>query len=528
MGTVSVSEDRNSALPRTPLEQPQPPRSLMSSLLTGMGALGLSLGCERGASFVANVLAARLAGAASFGAYSLALTTANNVATYAGAGIGTTANRFVGQFPEGTAGYRKLLRALALIATVSATIAAAFLWAGAAPLARGLLHNSSLAGPLKVAALSAAGMILLECCRGLLIGQRSHRLMVALSGMVGAGLLLAIPATARFGASAMLAGQACAVTAAVAVCAFLIFRSLGPHVFAAADTEAGPSVWRVWRFGLVQLGEIVGLNAAGWWVAALVARSDASLQQMAFFAIANQLRNVSTLVPSLVGQTSFAMLTEESGASFGGSDRVFAVSSMIASLLATICAGSALAILPLVFRYLYGSAYQGAGLASALAIIIVVIHMGTAPAASRITILSLRVSGIINLFWAALVFALGSGFVSRGGAAAAAASFLAAHVVSMLLVLFWLRTRGALPAAVVAVSGVNFGIASIFLGLTWLRHSNTIAVAPTSILYIAITAAGAAAVWQTGRIFHCFPRTLRWSDVRMLATRAAARGRGQQ
>src|SRR5581483_2849287 len=203
---------------------------------------------------------------------------------------------------------------------------------------------------------------------------------------------------------------------------------------------------------------------------------------MAFFAIANQLRNMSTLVPGLVGQTSFAMLTEESGASFCGSDRVFAVSSMTASLLSTICAGSVLTILPFVLRFLYGSAYQAAGLASALAVIIVVIHMGTAPAASRITILSLRVSGIINLIWAGLVFALGSGFVSRGGAAAATARFLAAHVVSMLLVLLWLRARGALPMAVTVVSTVNVCITLGFLALAWLRDSQVIALAPATIL----------------------------------------------
>lgn len=146
---------------------------LVTSLLTGMGALGISLGFERGASFLSNVLAARLAGPSVFGAYSLALTTANNVASYAGAGIGTTANRFVGQYRVGSSGYRSLLRVLAIVSASSAAIAALILWVGATPLANVLLRNTKLSGPLKIAALSAAGFILLECCRGLLIGQRS-------------------------------------------------------------------------------------------------------------------------------------------------------------------------------------------------------------------------------------------------------------------------------------------------------------------------------------------------------------------
>ncbi len=65
-------------------------------------------------SFLANIAAARLGGAHVFGAYSVAMTTANNVASYAGAGIGTTANRFSGEYPYGGGGYRGLLRTLAL------------------------------------------------------------------------------------------------------------------------------------------------------------------------------------------------------------------------------------------------------------------------------------------------------------------------------------------------------------------------------------------------------------------------------
>ena len=524
MQTATVSKDPSDAeLLKAPPATGER-RPLVESLLTGMGALGVSLGCERGASFLSNVLAARLAGAAAFGAYSLALTTANNVAVYAGAGIGTTANRFVGQFPQESPGYRRLLRALALIACSSAALAAVVLWIGARPLAISLVHNAKLAGPLRVAALSAAGFILLECCRGLLIGQRSYRWLVTLSAMVGAGLLLAIPATARFGAAPMLAGQAAAVTIAVAITGWLIFRSLGAKTLTIAP-QNGPSVWRVWRFGLVQLGEIIGLNAAGWWVAALVARSDPSMTQMAFFAIANQLRNVSTLVPSLVGQTSFAMLTEESGAGFGGSARVLTVSSMIASLLAAACAGGAMTLLPFVLHGLYGSAYRGAELAAAIAIATVVIHMGSAPTASRITILSLRDSGIINLIWSGFVFAVASRFIGQAGAAAAAATFLAAHLLSMILGLAWLRWRAALPSGVLAASALNLVVAAGLLSVAWLRYSSAISAFSACLASAAFTALAICMVWRLGCICHSFPAKLRWTDLRSGLERVTRRVR---
>lgn len=496
--------------------KPPAGRPLISSLLTGMWALGVSLGFERGASFLSNVLAARMAGPGAFGAYSLALTTANNVAGYAGAGIGTTANRFVGQYPMGTHGYRSLLRVLTVVSIASAAIAALLLWVGASPLARVLLRNAKLSGPLKIAALSAAGFILLECCRGLLIGQRSFSTLLLLSLMVGAGLVVVVPSTARFGALPMLGGQAAAVLLAVLVVCWLIYRRAGSRPFLAVNGGSGPSVWGVWRFGLIQLSGVMGLNAAGWWVASLVARGDPSLTQMAFYAIASQLRNVATLVPSLVGQTSFAMLTDEGGMDFGGSDRVLAVSSVFASLLGALCAGAAVAVLPWVLRYLYGSAYRGAELASSIAIATVLIHMGSAPAAYRLTIVSLRITGIVNLFWAVLVLASGSWFVPGGGAVAAVASFFAAHVVSMILVLIWLRRRRVLPPIVIGLSALNLLIASGLLGLSWLRASNGLHPAPAAAACLALTGAAVCYLWRVGQSRGFLSSRVNWADLKSL------------
>ena len=493
-------------------------RPLVTSLLTGMGTLGVSLGFERGASFLSNVLAARLAGPGVFGAYSLALTTANNVASYAGAGIGSTANRFVGQYPVGSSGHRRLLRVLAVVSASSAAIAALILWVGATPMASLLLRNAKLGGPLKIAALSAAGFILLECCRGLLIGQRSFPTLLLLSVLVGAGLVIAVPSTARFGALPMLGGQAGAVLVAVLLVSWLIYRSAGSQPVPAIDDGTGPSVWGIWRFGLVQLSGIMGLNAAGWWVASLVARQDPSLTQMAFYAIASQLRNVATLIPSLVGQTSFAMLTEEGATDFGGSDRVLAVSSVFASLLGALCAGAAITILPWGLRYLYGNAYQRAELASSIAIATVLIHMGSAPAAYRLTIVSLRVTGIVNLVWAVFVLAAGTWLIPGGGAVAAVESFFAAHVLSMILVLVWLRRHCALPPVIIGVSILNLFTASALLTISWLRSSNGMEPATAVMASAAVTGTAAFCLWRVGRAYGI-------ADLQSLLTRSWGRAK---
>jgi hypothetical protein len=239
---------------------------------------------------------------------------------------------------------------------------------------------------------------------------------------------------------------------------------------------------------------------------------------MAFYAIASQLRNVATLIPSLVGQTSFAMLTEEGATDFGGSDRVLAVSSVFASLLGALCAGAAITILPWGLRYLYGNAYQRAELASSIAIATVLIHMGSAPAAYRLTIVSLRVTGIVNLVWAVFVLAAGTWLIPGGGAVAAVESFFAAHVLSMILVLVWLRRHCALPPVIIGVSILNLFTASALLTISWLRSSNGMEPATAVMASVAVTGTAAFCLWRVGRAYGI-------ADLQSLLTRSWGRAK---
>src|SRR5271170_881583 len=97
-------------------------------LLSGAMALIFATGMERGFGFLANILAARIGGASTFGGYSLAVTTANNISTYAAGGIGSTAARFSGKYPQGSRGYSTLSRVLIVVSLTSAAIAALGLW----------------------------------------------------------------------------------------------------------------------------------------------------------------------------------------------------------------------------------------------------------------------------------------------------------------------------------------------------------------------------------------------------------------
>ena len=202
------------------------PGHVTKHLISGTSALGLGIVIERGLGFFANVLAARLGGAATFGAYSLAISTANNISTYAAGQIGSTAARFSGKYQHGTPGYTTLARALTVVSLVSALIGAVGLWFGAAPIAH-LLGKASLTTLLRWAALSAAGIIVLECARGFFVGQRRLAALVLLSLIVGVGMVSLLPLAATMHSPIrMIVSQGAITTAAVVLC-LLLARPLG-------------------------------------------------------------------------------------------------------------------------------------------------------------------------------------------------------------------------------------------------------------------------------------------------------------
>jgi O-antigen/teichoic acid export membrane protein len=465
------------AAPQSPLAAPPEPNRQASAarrIVTASYALGVATMLERGLGFTANFLAGRIGGAGVFGAYSLALTTANNIAGYAGGGIGSTATRFSGEHPKGTEAHGTLVRSLAVISMASALLATILLTAGAGPLARVLLHNPQLTNLLRWAALSAGAMVLLECCRGLFIGQREFPSLLLLSSLVGVGLVIGIPTMARISPEAMVMAQAGAVLLAVGVCGVVIFRRLPRSAERSAGSAGmGSMVRQIWRFGLVQLAGIVGLNAAGWWVASLVARADISLVEMGLFAAASQFRNMAAMAPGLLTQSSYGMLAERSRDGAPVHEHVLTLCSLGAGFSAVAIGGSLMLMLPWLLPLTYGASFRLGVLPASLALATAIVHMSSAPASARLTIRSLRAAGFINGLWAVLVVVLATEFISKGGAAAAMAIYLGTHLVSAVLVLAALRRSEPLPAGLVTMSAILFLTAVALALLAWWRASDS-------------------------------------------------------
>lgn len=514
-----------------PSSQPEPeatvPPHVAKHLIHGTSALGLGVMIERGMGFLANILAARFGGASTFGTYSLAITTAMSISTYAAGGIGATAARFSGKYPRGGPGYSTLARVLLIVSVVSAALAALGLLLGAAPIAH-LLHKDSLTTVLRWAAFSSAGIILLECARGFFVGQRRLTALILLSVIVGIGMVTLLPlAAAAKNPIRMIICQGAITTAAVMVCLSLA-RPLGLLTPTPAAGEAplafAPMLKEVWSFGLVQLAGLIGINLAGWWVTSLVARSDTTLVQISFLAIANQLRNIVGLAPSLLTESSYSTMSDREGPESKTPDKVMAVCTFASTAASLLLSAIGILIVPWGLSLLYGKSYGAAAATTAIALAIAVVHMGNAPAAARLTILSIRTTGVINTIWAIFVGGVGTAFLLHGGSAwKAMVIYLAGHVVSAAMVLIALKTHNAIPRGMMAV--VTTGtLTSILLALmAFLRSQNPQLELPLTGAMFAVAAVGLWLLFTLGSKYNWLPSR---ENVNRLTSAIARKARG--
>jgi O-antigen/teichoic acid export membrane protein len=470
------------------------PRHVTRHLLKGSFALGFSVSVERGMGFIANILAARLGGAQTFGAYSLAISTANNISTYAGGGIGSTAARFSGKYPRGGAGYSTLARALAVVSLFSAVIAATGLWLGAGPIAH-LMQKPTLTGLLHWTAISAVGIILLECARGFFIGQGRLPALVLLSLIVGSGMVLLLPfAALSHNPVRMIVLQGAITTSAVVVC-LLLAKRLGLLSPEGSGTALPllPMLREVWGFGVVQLGGLIGVNFAGWWLTTLLARSDTTLVQMSFFAIASQLRNIAGLAPSMLTESSYAVMGEREGQASNTPQQVMALCTFASAAGAFVLAGLGIVATPLALRLMYGRGYTAAASAVVMALAVAVVHMGNAPAAARLSIVSIRAVGVINTVWAVFVAIAATLFLLHHGSAwKAMAIYLGAHLLSSGLVLVMLYRKDHIPEGMAGVYYLASGTAAALAALAALRIAHP---QQTWVITAGMTALFAVVTW---------------------------------
>jgi hypothetical protein len=328
-----------------------------------------------------------------------------------------------------------------------------------------------------------------------------------LSLAVGIGMVALIPfAAMSHNPTRMIILQGVITTSAVVVC--LVFaRPLG---LVASDDSGPPLAFlpmlkEVWTFGSIQLAGLIGVNFAGWWLTTLVARSDTTLVQMSFFAIASQLRNIAGLGPSMLTESSYAVMADPEAVS-STPQHVMALCTYASTFAAYLLAAIGIVFAPWVVQLIYGRGYSGAVVTVIFALSVAVVHMGNAPASARLSIVSIRALGVINTVWAIFVAATATIFLLHGGSAwKAMAVYLAGHVLSSTMVLFKLSTRDHIPAGMLSVFSISVvsAIALALLASFRLFHSqHTILL---SIAMLGLAVGTTAFLWLSGRRHNWLP-----------------------
>ena len=175
-------------------------------------------------------------------------------------------------------------------------------------------------------------------------------------------------------------------------------------------------------------------------------------------------------------------------------DQVLAVCAFFSTMISFALAGAGMLLTPWILRLIYGRSYTLASAATVLSLATAVVQMGNGPAAARLTIVSIKSTGVINTVWAISVAAAATLLLLHGGTAATAAAIIfGAHVLSAALVLLVLRRKSAVPSGMLSLFLVSTG-ASILLSVLTVSvgqmPSNALRLALAGLATFAFAAAG--------------------------------------
>jgi O-antigen/teichoic acid export membrane protein len=460
--------------------------SLRNFLVHGVFNLAAATLIERALGFVANFTTARIAGPTVFGAYSVVISTANLFSTYAGADIGSTANRFAGQYPIGSTGYIKLIRHLLIVSSVSCLLATSLMFFGAPMLAGTILKAPQLEIALKWAAFSTGLTIVGTCCRGLFIGHRNFKSLLITCSLAAVGLVALLPMAAHIGVVAMVKAQIIATGMAIGAAGGIIWRLTRQSVHCASTEQNGPKLSTIAGFGLAQIGAVACISIASWWASVLLIRSDPSFVQMGFYSVSNQIRGVIAIGPTMLGQVAYSILTKESGSKYGGPKRITQIATYLNILFVSSLLVCLLPIVASAISLLYGNRYSGCEFVVTLGIATVVIHMSGVPAALRLSIVSIKTLTAINIVWTIAVV-LGAGLmVPRYGAAGAVGAFFAAHVCSQILAAVVLWIKDEVDAKFLKLTSLTGGMAIGIVVLAWIQEHYSRVAIPVQVLSVLL------------------------------------------
>jgi O-antigen/teichoic acid export membrane protein len=319
--------------------------------------------------------------------------------------------------------------------------------------------------------------VLLEAVRGLLLGQLYHRGLLILSLIFGLLMVLLLPFAAVKGPRWMVATHALSATVALLSVILLIYRKyrLGERT---ETVEQLPMI-RMLRFGILQLGSGTAINLVMIWMLALLVRfapaDDAlasalvplggtilegtalmmtigvactpllGLREVGYYNAASSIRNLTSMLPGLLLQVTYGLMTDRRGEQYGGVNRILLANTWLSALFVIPIAGIGIAIMPWLLPFFFGRDFAEGVMPACYLLAVATVHTVSQAAVNRLSVLRARTLGLVNLLWVAVAFFAAWVLVPRLGATGVAQSLLIAHIVTMLVVPEALRLYRGLP-----------------------------------------------------------------------------------
>lgn len=495
-------------------------------LLSGTMILTVTGLIQRALGFAGAAVAARIAGAADFGGYSAAVSSAAVIASYLGLGVGMVGNRFSGN-PQGAGVSPQTFGTVfALLGACLAGASVLVQFAVGPWITSAVTDSMSLGSGVRTASWLSGVLILYESRQGFLVGRLQYR-RVAVQGVVlGVGQCALLPLTAHSGFHAMLLAQTGATAAAVAA-------SFWPSKLESRDTAGrrDEETWavrlaaarRMLAFGVAQVMNGLGVAVASWLVTMLIVKADGTLVASGQYGVGNQLRNLVATVPGALSGVSLSLLAQTAGKR-AETRQMINVACAVGSFLVVGVGGILLAFLPQVLDF-YGSSYRDATLALSLMIGAVMIQMAGAPIAHGLTVAALNRSIVVNVAGTGTLAATALLSVPKYGLMGAAASWAVAQAIATALMLAAGRSPGTstrLGAVMTLLAGLPMLVAigchglATHLGVSRPTTTVTIVAATMGLLTLQVGLAT-----RTGTLPAGTPRRL-WD--RVAATMNSGRG----
>jgi O-antigen/teichoic acid export membrane protein len=271
--------------------------------------------CARLFTFIAALVTARFLGKQGFGELGMVTSTVGVLGSFAGFGIGLTANKYVAELKESEPDRAGRIIALSNTLALFSGILLALTCILIAPwLAQKTLNAPHLTTMLQVGALIIPASALLGVQTGTLSGFQAFREITWINFRQG---LLVLPLTISLVYSLGLLGAvlSLAITpAAGMVMAARTLRRLYANCGMVINYRQG---WRekriLWDFTLPGVLSVNLINPVTWSANAILVNQPNGYSEMGLFNMANQLRMLIMLLPNIIGMVTVPLLSEIHG-----------------------------------------------------------------------------------------------------------------------------------------------------------------------------------------------------------------------